>query len=369
MYQNNKSRSGSGIGYIENLNNFNNRNNAVAIKKAAIYNKNPTGKNTNGGNYQIVRSTSKNHGIEHVEYDEEEHVSNMFNKTSILLNLIKMSLIGLGLVLFVVGILYLSIYRYPYSFTVFSIDMMAGIFVAVGVCLVFIAIISLFVIRPDRNQSSCLFYAILMILFFILLFIIGVVGLSMNANGEFAVQTRQNMISIARRYDDRLPNSHVNRKIDWLQNRFMCCGVDSYGDWRSLLRFFTNYDREYENGPVRYINNLDLQQKYPYIDDVPDSCCINIGYNCGKSVNVFGKDRGTIINTRGCFQIYSEKFSQDLTFVCSLSITISLLILIIAVLLLIGYNMINRNRLYLKRFARNYVLDQEDRNNDSLLRN
>jgi len=51
-----------------------------------------------------------------------------FSYTPMLLSLISMFVFAFGLTLFVIGLLYLTVYRYEYSFTVFSIDMMGGKF-------------------------------------------------------------------------------------------------------------------------------------------------------------------------------------------------------------------------------------------------
>jgi hypothetical protein len=56
-----------------------------------------------------------------------------FSYTPMLLSLISMFVFAFGLTLFVIGLLYLTVYRYEYSFTIFSIDMMAGRFLSFSI--------------------------------------------------------------------------------------------------------------------------------------------------------------------------------------------------------------------------------------------
>jgi hypothetical protein len=72
-----------------NQNNSNNPNRSVVPLKKPT----PQLNRASSNNSQY---SSKQH-VEHVEYDEEEHVSRLFNNTSILLNLIKMALGSFGL--------------------------------------------------------------------------------------------------------------------------------------------------------------------------------------------------------------------------------------------------------------------------------
>ena len=60
----------------------------------------------------------------------------------------------------------------------------------------------------------------------------------------------------------------------------MSKGVDSYADWKSIVTFRGNSAAGFYNYPkpndlMVYPNRNQYDNKYPYIDDVPDSCCIN----------------------------------------------------------------------------------------------
>jgi hypothetical protein len=293
--------------------------------------------------------------LERVDY-EDENDHKLYKMTEVIINLVNMAVFGLSLTLVTFGILYLTIYRYKYSFTTFSIDMMAGIFVATGCCFFFLSLFGLFKMKADGSHLVPLSYGAILFLFFLLLFILGVIGLSMDGNGEFKDQTRKNMLFVARRYDERNQYLHDTKKFNWVQMRFNCCGIDSYNDWRSVIPY-----RGAQNLPVNYVNNYNFDSRYPYMDNVPDSCCINPSYNCGKQLNVFGKDRNMFINTRGCLPIYNEFFSRDVIFTSALSLTASLVIMVLSVLLLVSATFVKKNRHFINRLSR-YRFDDRSRN-------
>jgi amino acid transporter len=145
-----------------------------------------------------------------------------FNYTPMLLSLINMFVFAFGLTLFVVGLLYLTVYRYEYSFTVFSIDMMGGIFVACGAILAFYSLISVFLIKPFAQPQLAILYAFVVFILCLLLFLLGIIGLSMN-NGEFGNQIKNNIESTGYIYSLNDPFRHATLKMNWLQTRFKCC--------------------------------------------------------------------------------------------------------------------------------------------------
>jgi hypothetical protein len=55
------------------------------------------------------------------------------------------------------------------------------------------------------------------------LFLLGIIGLSMNGNGEFGNQIKNNIESTGYSYRLNDPFRHASRKMDWLQTRFKCC--------------------------------------------------------------------------------------------------------------------------------------------------
>jgi hypothetical protein len=294
--------------------------------------------------------------------DDGENESN-FRSTSILIKFSYASLFALGLVLFVIGLLYVTIYGYEYSFTTFSIDLMAGIFITIGFLTGLAGLYGLFRITPFGKPIVVIALTNFTFLAFVLLFVLGVIGLSMNGNGELLTQTRQNMYNVARNYNQMTPYAHDTKKIDWAQRRFACCGIDSYLDWKSIVTFrgsgnaYYGYN-SYNN--VQYINRnpFEYQNRLPYIDDVPDTCCIHIATNCGKSSYSFGRDRAQVLNARGCLNEYQRWFSRDVVFLCALSVSVSALLLVTSLVQLFLFTLIKRNNNFL---IRTYEHEQYER--------
>lgn len=268
-------------------------------------------------------------------YSDESRANKSIKLTSYLINGNNLLLFGIGLTLFTVGILYLTIYRYSYSFTIYSIDLLAGIFLSTGCILSGLSVCGIFLLKPLGRPVYSILFAVIIFVFFLLIFILGVIGLSMNNNDEFMTQTRENMMKTAKKYDESNVRGHETKKINWLHGKFSCCGVESYNDWKALINF------QGVNGPVRYFDKYN--NKYPYIDDVPDSCCLNPGKNCGKNINVFGRDRSLILNTKGCLRLYYNSFSKDVTFLCVLAIIVSVLMIVIIIQLFVIFTLSNRN--------------------------
>lgn len=277
-------------------------------------------------------------------YTDDETTSSI-KTTSILINITNAVLFGIGLTLFIIGILYLTVYRYEYSFTIFSIDLLAGIFLSVGCILCLLGLGGMFLLKPLGRPVHSILYAVCIFIFFLLVFILGVIGLSMNNNGEFLSENRASMLLIARKYDESNIHGHNTKKINWLHRRFSCCGVDSYADWKTIVTF------QGVNGPIKYFGN---DNRYPYIDDVPDSCCINPTLNCGKNVYVFGRDKSQILNTKGCLDIYNRQFAKDVEFLSAFAITASIILLGLTLLLFFIFTLINKNAdLAVQNFDRN----------------
>lgn len=139
--------------------------------------------------------------------------------------------------------------------------MMAGIFIAVGVITLCISFLTLFSLKSFGSPNLAMTVSVWALLAFFLLFILGVVGLSLNGNGQFVDESRNNMYQTARQYDEMATHKHQTRKMNWVQTRFECCAIESYGDWKSLSMFggsgYPNRlgDQLYNNNYNNYINN------------------------------------------------------------------------------------------------------------------
>jgi hypothetical protein len=156
--------------------------------------------------------------------DSEDENEARYRLTSGLIKLTNVSLFGLGSILFIVGLLYLTVYRYEFSFTVFSIDMMAGISLALGAVLAIASLWAVLTMTAFGRPTCALLLAIFVFFAFVLLFILGVVGLSLNGNGELLTQNRNYMYYTAREFNEQVPYKHATKKFNWLQRKFLCCG-------------------------------------------------------------------------------------------------------------------------------------------------
>jgi hypothetical protein len=270
-----------------------------------------------------------------------------FKKSKLIIYLVNMIYFGIAILLFVVGITYLTGYRYDYSFTTFSTTFISGIFVAFSIILVGLAVLNVVSVQSGR-QLILIISSFIMLLFFIALFIIAIWGLVASTRDNLDDEVRENMYTTARKYDERDSYRFETLKMDWLQSRFNCCGIVSYSDWRALFL----YGGEYK--PINF-NQWDINNKLPYVDNVPDSCCVNRMYNCGKNYrnpppsngmiyyNNYNYNMGNQIYMKGCHDIFINVFLRDIVFLAGLAMGTSSLCLVLWFLLVCVY-IVNRFR-------------------------
>lgn len=96
---------------------------------------------------------------------------------------------GIALLYLIVGIIYLSIYYYPYSFTQFSTTLVAGLFIAWSGLLIFIVAANVYLFFTKRPQVV-VFTAIAAFILFVVLVAIGIWGLAVSVGTGF-----NNMVS------------------------------------------------------------------------------------------------------------------------------------------------------------------------------
>ena len=113
--------------------------------------------------------------------------------------------------------------------------MVAGFFIGVGVLTLAISLLFLVSLKPFGSPQVATSGAAWTFFAFLLLFITGVVGLSLNATGQFNAEIRNNMYQTARQYDEMILRKLETRRINWLNTRFECCGLDTYSDWRMIM--------------------------------------------------------------------------------------------------------------------------------------
>ncbi len=297
----------------------------IPAKRSSLYS-NPR----QSQSYLPQRSSSLSSSQQQVKYSSDS--SGTPKKPAILYNMLNTLTFGIGLCLFIIGIVYLSLYRYEYSLTMLSIDLISGFYLAIGITLILLTTLRIVYIKKMQIQVNlALVLAIVLMAFFILLLVLGSVGLSMMNNDQFLHEARSNLETTARRYDESSTFKHETKKINYIQQRFNCCGVDSFDSWKSL------HSHRNPNMPIRFIDKQNSENNFAYRDDVPDSCCIQQTPGCGKQTYTWGRDRSTVVNVRGCLSIYLRYFSNDLTFLCSLAITSGVVFFITSLALIFVY--------------------------------
>jgi len=162
-----------------------------------------------------------------------------------------------GLVFFTTGIAYLSAYSYSYTLNSFSVDMMAGLFITAGILISALSTVRVFFKVARIQYYLILALAITVLVFSILFFILGIIGLSLDHSTSALVDLKRTI----QRYNNNDKRNSYTRKIDWLQIRFNCCGIFGYQDWRSTFNNKNTYL------PINHLNkHSNYQQGLPYID-------------------------------------------------------------------------------------------------------
>jgi hypothetical protein len=277
-----------------------------------------------------------------------------FKKSKLIIYLVNMIYFGIAILLFVVGITYLTAYSYDYSFTAFSTSFISGIFIAFSIVLIALATLNVISVQSGR-QTILIISTFVMLIFFVALFCIAIWGLVASTRDNLNDEARDNMLSTVRRYDERDQNRFETLKFDWLQTRFNCCGINTYSDWRA----FFLYGGEYK--PINFVSNQwDINNKLPYIDNVPDSCCTIKMYNCGKQYRNQAPSNNMMpgyqnynynnnynmnnhINMKGCLDSFLTQFLKDIVFLAGLAMGTSSLCLLLWFLLACVY-LVNRLR-------------------------
>jgi hypothetical protein len=134
---------------------------------------------------------------------------------NILNSLSNMFSFGFGLLLFIIGLSYLSIFSYKYSLNTFSVDLMAGCFLTSGLVVGALSIVRVF-FKDQKNQLALtLSLAIVLLVLFLIYFLLGIIGLSMNGSDSFANEARQKMLRSMKAYDELNIQKKDTKKINW----------------------------------------------------------------------------------------------------------------------------------------------------------
>ncbi|CAF2038730.1 unnamed protein product [Rotaria magnacalcarata] len=139
-----------------------------------------------------------------------------------------------------------------------------------------------------EKKSLLFLYIIAMIIVFAGL-LIGVV-LVIALNEQMIISARKDLLDNIRQKPQE--ENNFRKKMDAIQRRLHCCGLDEYRDWF----------------------NPDIQSGETY---VPDSCCIEEKFNCGKQISA--NETSGLINTDGCFNMIQIEINRNLMIVGILS--------------------------------------------------
>jgi hypothetical protein len=281
----------------------------------------------------LLKEVKKNSKRNHAEMNESG------KRSKILIYIINMTYFALSILLFTLGVLYLTGFSYQYSVTRFSTSVVGGVFVGISIIVFLLSILN--VIFMNANRQVLVFASsVLILILFIILFGFGIWGLVASSDeASLAEEIRYDLTETIRRYEERNLDRYETRKMNWIQTKFNCCGIHTYNDWRS---FYLYGGQTFGSA---YVDQWTVNNNLPYIDHVPDSCCINRMPNCGKqfynNMNPQALDRDRIIYTRGCLYNFLAYFTKDIMFLSILSSCIASLAMVLWVVLAFVYVIIH----------------------------
>ena len=149
----------------------------------------------------------------------------------ILTGLINMIYFGFAIAMLVIGLLYLTIYKYQYSFTRFNLTMMSGICITFGVLIIVSAILNIVLIQLNRKKQLLIVLAVsslLIFCLFLIIFALAIWGLALQSDDDsLSKEIRANILYSIKNYDNNSPQQEETAQMNWLQTTFHCCGIDS----------------------------------------------------------------------------------------------------------------------------------------------
>lgn len=156
---------------------------------------------------------------------------------------------------------------------------------------------------------------------------------------------RQGIYNTVKYYDASQPNNYATAAINWLQDTYNCCGLDSMQDWRVFYSLI--YQQQASSGLGYFPNQYNINYNTQLTSTVPDSCCINVTPGCGSfstgyyqqqqqqvwqpwnGAGSFGGSSGGVaqsyqfqssysnINSQGCMKPFMQRFQNDLVFLAA----------------------------------------------------
>ena len=158
---------------------------------------------------------------------------NFFNQTRILTTILNVILFGLSIPIIVLGILYLTVNQYLYSFTEFNVNLACGFLISIGALVLILSVVNIVFVNLNLQNETIFTSVIVSIAFmtvlFLILLIIGCWGLNVSDHKyQLEKEVRTNLMSAIKRYDELAVNKYETIIINWLQKKFECCGIDRY---------------------------------------------------------------------------------------------------------------------------------------------
>lgn len=233
--------------------------------------------------------------------------------------------------MFVIGVLYLTSDFYQYTFSAFNPTVVSGILVPFGVVISILALSNIVCLQillcrdgnkynndydDVKSSSKFTFFMGILITFcsgfililFIILLAIGIWGLVIYSNNSSLTnEVNNNLINSIRNYIINGDNDQT-KGMDWVQDQFDCCGIDSYADWNS------------------YLNSFGMQPPFGlgyYKCFLPTSCCIEKTNDCLNKYYIFCNGYNGLIHSSGCLKNFMSQLNKDILFLSAFCVSVS----------------------------------------------
>ncbi|KAK9721244.1 Tetraspanin family [Popillia japonica] len=242
--------------------------------------KHSTGINgVNGGQIKMTKVLRRDEGCCSVEF--VKYVLHVFN---VLFLVTGLGVLGIGLWTI------LDKYQYVTLLTSFTYPMLTYFLLAAGGLVLLVAILG-FCAGCWEHRPLLLCYVFLLILIFLMEAMVGVFGFIYQEIVHTELENNLNNTFLKSYKEDY----QKTIAIDFLQEKFQCCGAVSFSDW------------QYSQWKINHMDEVNL---------VPDSCCKTIKLHCGR------RDHPSNINYSGCMQKMEDHLRNHLSILSAVGLGI-----------------------------------------------
>lgn len=225
------------------------------------------------------------------------------------LNLFNLLILFSGVALSIAGVLFQTTYKYEHAFLSEKINNVSLMLLGIGLTLVFLGLMGIVSLTSFGNSMMVAFFIIGLMVTTIILTSLGIWTYLSLINQKFVNEAKWEMNTTFIRYAEKYTDSLETKEIDLLQNKFKCCGLISYEDWK------ISSDKNFITSISKYEKLISTEQ---ISFDLPDTCCRQISENCGKDFR-FKKT----IHLNGCYEPFIKYFTDRILIMCSISIGLS----------------------------------------------